>query len=107
MHHALSVRTLHCCIDLCDSCASDTQNCRCQIHRDAETDESPSVRRRNLKQRYVDWQPSARQQTRHLLQRDGYVVELATSGQTAHFATYEKDPMAIMSARSTSHLRQR
>src|SRR5215813_9938615 len=44
---------------------------------------------------------------RHLLQRDGHVVELAAACQTAHFGANEKDSMTIVSARSAFHLRQR
>src|SRR5512133_1230719 len=101
MHKALAVGARHCRIDLRDSCARDTQDCWREIHRHAETDKPPSVWRRNLEQRHVDRQPSARQQTGYLLQGDGYVVKLATGGQTAHFAADEKGPMAIVSAGST------
>src|SRR5262249_40912593 len=107
MHKALAMGTRHCWIDFCDSRAHDAQDCWCEVHRNAEADKAPSVWWRNLEQRHVDRQPSACKQTRHLLQRNGHVVELATGRQTAHFAADEKGPMAIVSARSTSNLRQR
>src|SRR5262249_59168115 len=44
--------------------------------------------------------------TRHLLERDGYVVELAAICQGDHFAANEKSPMAIASAGSAFDLRQ-
>jgi hypothetical protein len=106
MHKGLAVGARHCWINLSDSRACDAQDCRRKIHRHAESDKPPSVRRRNLKQRYVDRQPSGLQQPRHLLQRDGHVVELAGSSQTAHFGADEKGPMAVVSARSTFNLRQ-
>src|SRR5262245_13587752 len=107
MHQALAVGARHCGIDLGDSCARDTQDSRREVHGHAKADKAPSVRWRNLKQRHVDRQPSARQQTGYLLQRDGHVVELAAASQTAHFAANEKGSMAIVSAGSTFNLRQR
>src|SRR5215475_10675683 len=86
MHEALAVGARHCWIDLRDCRARDTQDCWREVHGYAEADKAPSVWRRNLEQRHVDRQPSARQQTGYLLQRDGHVVELATGSQTTHVA---------------------
>src|SRR5262245_13902331 len=98
MHEALAVGARHGWIDLCDNRARDAQDCWREIHGNAEADKAPSVWRRDLEQRRVDRQPSARQQTGYFLQRDGHVVELAAASQTPDIAADEEDSMAIVSA---------
>src|SRR5262245_57775957 len=76
MNEALAMGAWHCWIDLRDHGTRNAQNCRREIHGHPEADEAPRVRRGNLKQSHVDRQPSASQQSRYLLQRNGHVVQL-------------------------------
>src|SRR5512140_3127922 len=83
MDQALAVRAWHRWIDLRDNRSRDAQDRGREVDGHAEAYKAPSIRRGNLKQRHVDRKPSARQKSRHLLQRDGYVVQLAAARQTA------------------------
>ncbi len=107
MNEALAAGARHRRIDLGDDPARDAQDRRCEVDGYPKANEAAGIRRGNLKQRYVDRQPSARQKFWHLLQRDGHVVELAALRQSAHFTADEKRPMPIASTGRALRLRQR
>src|SRR6516164_10992413 len=106
MNHALAMRARHRWIDLRDNGARDAQDRGREIHGHSEADKAPGIRRGNLKQCHVDREPSARQQSRYLFQRDGHVVQLPAARQTAHFAADEKCSMAVSSSGRACYLRQ-
>src|SRR5262249_24572136 len=107
MNEALAMGARHRWIDLRDHGTRNAQNCRREIHGHPKADETPGVRRGNLKQSHVDRQPSAGQQSRYLLQRDGHVLQLPTARQIAHFAADEKCSMVVSRSGRTCYLRQR
>src|SRR5262249_33747575 len=107
MNEALAMGARHRWIDLRDHGTRNAQNCRREIHGHPEADEAPGIRRGNLKQSHVDRQPSAGQQSRYLLQRDGHVVQLPTACQITHFAADEKCSMVVSGSGRTCYLRQR
>src|SRR5215472_18771043 len=105
MNEALAMGARHRWIDLRDHGTRNAQNCWREIHGHPEADEAPGVRRGNLKQSHVYRQPSAGQQSRYFLHRDGHVVQLPAARQTAHVAADEKCPMAVSSARTACYVR--
>ena len=95
MNEALTVSARHRRVDLGDHAAGDTQNRGRKVHGHTETDVASGIGRRHLKQGHVDRQPSARQEFRHLLERNRHVVELAACGEALYVAADEERPMAV------------
>ena len=95
MHEALAVRARHRRVDLGDDAAGNAQNRRRKIHGHSETDVASGIGRGHLKQGHVDRQPPARQEFRHLLERNRHVVELAACGEALYVAADEERPMAV------------
>ena len=95
MDEALTVSARHRRVDLGDHAAGDAQNRRRKVHGHTETDVASGIGRRHLKQGHVDRQPPARQEFRHLLERNRHVVELAAFGEALYVAADEERPMAV------------
>ena len=95
MDEALTVSARHRRVDLGDDAAGGAQNRRRKVHGHTETDVASGIGRGHLKQGHVDRQPSARQECRHLLERNRHVVELAAFGEALYVASDEERPMAV------------
>ena len=90
MNEAFTARARHRRVDLGNNAAGNAQNGRCEVDGHTKADIASGIGRGHLEQSYIDRQTSARQECRHLLKRNRYVVELTALGEALYIAADEK-----------------